>query len=135
MLAKDAQQYTKHVEIPDEYHRHVRVFSEKESHRFPPARSWDHAIHFKPGSPDSLNCKIYPTTPVEKLRYENGLTIWRRRSTSKRRNPIKLILYPRSSSLKRKTGNDDQYKIIQGQISLRSETTILYPLYHPQSPQ
>ena len=65
-LAKEAQQYTKHVDIPDEYRRHAHVFSEKESHRFPPARSWDHAIHFKPGSPDSLNCNIYPMMPVEK---------------------------------------------------------------------
>ena len=66
MLAQGAQQYTQKVEIPDEYQQHAHVFSKKESHCFPPACSWDHAIHFKPRSPDSLNCKIYPTMPVKK---------------------------------------------------------------------
>ena len=65
-LAQDVQQYTQSVEIPDEYRQHAQVFSEEESHCLPPVCSWDHAIHFKAGSPDSLNCKIYPTTLVEK---------------------------------------------------------------------
>jgi hypothetical protein len=66
-LAVEAGQYTKKVEIPPEYQRHARVFSEEESHQFPPSRTWDHAINLKPGSPDSLNCKIYPMTPKEKI--------------------------------------------------------------------
>ena len=36
-LAQDAKQYTTEVPIPDEYQRHWKVFSEEESHRFPPS--------------------------------------------------------------------------------------------------
>jgi len=64
-LAAEAGQHTKPVAVPAEYQQHVQVFSEEESRRFPPARSWDHAINFKPGSPESLNCKVYATTPRE----------------------------------------------------------------------
>jgi hypothetical protein len=66
-LAIEAEQYTEAVAILPIYQRHARVFSEEESHRFPPSRTWDHAINLKAGSPNSLNCKIYPTTPVEKV--------------------------------------------------------------------
>ena len=59
-LALTARHNTPKIEIPLEYQRHARVFSEEESHRFPPSRSWDHAIEFKPNTPDSINCKIYP---------------------------------------------------------------------------
>jgi hypothetical protein len=65
-LAVEAKQYTKAVEIPIEYQRHAKVFSEEESNRFPPKRPWDHAINFKPGSPDSTNCKVYPTMQKER---------------------------------------------------------------------
>ena len=34
-LVQDVQQYTKKVEIPKEYRRHWRVFSEEEAHQFP----------------------------------------------------------------------------------------------------
>src|SRR6266702_3479524 len=30
--------------VPEEYRRHAKTFNEKESHRFPPERTWDHAI-------------------------------------------------------------------------------------------
>jgi hypothetical protein len=66
-LAAQAGQHTKPVAVPAEYQQHVQVFSEEESRRFPPARSWDHAINFKPGSLDSLNCKVYATTPRERI--------------------------------------------------------------------
>jgi hypothetical protein len=64
-LAAEAGQHTKPVAVPAKYQQHVQVFSEEELCRFPPARSWDHVINFKPGSPDSLNCKVYATTPRE----------------------------------------------------------------------
>jgi hypothetical protein len=65
-LAAEAGQHTKPVAVPAEYQQHAQVFSEEDSCRFPPAHSWDHAINFKPGSPESLNCKVYATTPRER---------------------------------------------------------------------
>ena len=64
-LAQEANQYQQEVEIPDEYKRHSRVFSEEESHRFPLSRPWDHAIELKEGAPEAINCKIIPTTMEE----------------------------------------------------------------------
>jgi hypothetical protein len=53
------------VTIPDEYKEFRKVFSEEESKRFPPRQSCDHAIEFKPGAPDAIECKIYPMTRVK----------------------------------------------------------------------
>jgi hypothetical protein len=64
-LTVAAQQYTKKVEIPKEYQAFAKVFSEEESKQFPPRRSCDHTIDFKPGAPDTIECKIYPMTRVE----------------------------------------------------------------------
>ena len=64
-LAQEANQYQQEVEIPKEYKRHSRVFSEEESHRFPPSRPWDHTIELKDGAPEAINCKIIPTTMEE----------------------------------------------------------------------
>ena len=64
-LAISAQQYMKRVDIPSEYQAFAKVFSEEESHWFPLACACDHAIKFKPGTPDSINCKIYPMTHKE----------------------------------------------------------------------
>ena len=64
-LAIVAQQYTKKVDIPEEYRAFTKVFSEEESQRFPPSWTCDHAITLKPGAPDSINCKIYPMTREE----------------------------------------------------------------------
>ena len=64
-LAQEAHQYQQEVKIPDKYQRHSRVFSEEESHRFPPSRPWDHAIDLKEGAPEAINCKIIPTTKEE----------------------------------------------------------------------
>ena len=41
------------------------MFSEEEAQRFPPSRPWDHAIDFKDGAPDAIDCKVYPMTRVE----------------------------------------------------------------------
>ena len=64
-LAQEAHQYQQEVKIPEEYQRHSKVFSEEESHRFPPSRPWDHAIELKEGAPEAINCKIIPTTREE----------------------------------------------------------------------
>ena len=64
-LAQEAHQYQQEVKIPEEYQRHSMVFSEEESHRFPPSRPWDHAIKLKEGAPEAINCKIIPTTREE----------------------------------------------------------------------
>ena len=53
------------MKVPDEYQKHWKVFSEEESHRFPPSRPWDHAIKLKEGAPEAINCKIIPTTIEE----------------------------------------------------------------------
>jgi hypothetical protein len=64
-LAQNVQQYVKEVPIPSEYQCHKKVFSEEESHRFPPSRPWDHVIELKEGAPKALDCKIDPMTQVE----------------------------------------------------------------------
>ena len=64
-LAQEAQQYQQEVKVPEEYQWHSKVFSEEESHRFPPSRPWDHAIELKEGAPEAINCKIIPTTGEE----------------------------------------------------------------------
>jgi len=40
--------------IPPQYQKHARVFNEQELKKFPPKRSWDHAIELKPGAPTTL---------------------------------------------------------------------------------
>ena len=64
-LAQEAHQYQKEVKVTEEYQRHSKVFSEEESHRFPPSRPWDHAIELKEGALEAINCKIIPTTKEE----------------------------------------------------------------------
>ena len=78
-LAQDANQYTKEVPIPDEYQRHGKVFSEEESHRFPPSRIWDHAIDLKEGAPPNIDCKLIPMTPSE----DEALRIFLKEQTDK----------------------------------------------------
>jgi len=62
-LAQKAMDKTKKTfeqMVPEEYRRHARMFNKKESHRFPPERSWDHAIELLPDAPKAFDCKIYP---------------------------------------------------------------------------
>ena len=61
----------KKAEIPAEYKQFAKLFSEEESQRFPPPRVWDHAIDFKQGTPDAIDCKVYPLSQTEdKALYE-----------------------------------------------------------------
>ena len=59
-LAIAAKQYSVKVELPKEYQEFSHLFNEEASYRFPPSRPWDHAIEFKKGTPDAIDCKIYP---------------------------------------------------------------------------
>ena len=52
-------------ELPKEYQKHWRVFSEKLAQRFPPKCREDMAIELLPGAPTSINCKIYPLNSKE----------------------------------------------------------------------
>ena len=61
-LAIQAGEGKKKVEVPPQYAKFKCLFSEEASHRFPPTRAWDHAIDFKPETPDVIDCKIYPMT-------------------------------------------------------------------------
>ena len=51
--------------IPAKYHRHLSVFSEEASHRFPEPCIWDHAIESKPGVPLLIPGKVYQLTQDE----------------------------------------------------------------------
>ncbi len=53
------------ADVPDEYQRHWKVFSEEESYRFPPERDDDHAINLKPEAPSTMDCKVYPLNAKE----------------------------------------------------------------------
>jgi hypothetical protein len=52
-------------DIPEEYKRHTRVFSEEHSKALPPHRQFDHAINLTPDAPGRLDCKIYPLNDRE----------------------------------------------------------------------
>jgi Reverse transcriptase (RNA-dependent DNA polymerase) len=46
-------------DIPEEYQRHVQVFSEKEAECFPPSWEWDHCISLKPDTPETIDIKMF----------------------------------------------------------------------------
>ena len=52
--------------VPGRYHRHAKVFNEKDSEKFPDRRPWDHAIDLKEDAPASINCRVYPLSPKER---------------------------------------------------------------------
>ena len=72
-LAVQANQEAKKAEVPQVYREFHRLFSEEASQRFPPSRTWDHAIDLKPGAPDTIECKIYPMTQAEDKALEDFL--------------------------------------------------------------
>jgi hypothetical protein len=49
----------KKPEIPPQYQRFTKVFSEEATKCFPPSHPKDHAIKLKLGAPDMINCKVY----------------------------------------------------------------------------
>ena len=58
-LAEQAGSQMGDGKIPAKYHRHLSVFSEEASHRFPEPHIWDHAIELKPGAPSLIPGKVY----------------------------------------------------------------------------
>jgi hypothetical protein len=52
-------------QLPKEYERHAKVFSEREAQRFPGPRIWDHAIELKKDAPSTIPGKVYALTQVE----------------------------------------------------------------------
>ena len=51
--------------IPEEYQRHVKIFSEAESQRLPAHSIWDHAIELLPNIPSTLPGRLLPLTQEE----------------------------------------------------------------------
>ena len=76
-LAQEAQKKSGKEEktleqmVPPQYHQFLKVFSKKESERFPTSKRWDHAIDLKPDFKPK-DCKIYPLSPAE----QKELSIW-----------------------------------------------------------
>ena len=54
-----------HKQVPKEYHKYHKVFSEEAAQRFPKTKPWDHAIDLQPDAPKTLDCKLYPLAPGE----------------------------------------------------------------------
>ena len=63
--AKNQVQLTEQM-VPDEYQQHTKVFSEKESLRFPPKHEEDMTIPLKADAPNVINCKVYLLTREER---------------------------------------------------------------------
>ena len=51
--------------VPDEYRRHAKIFSERESQRLPKHTVWDHAIELLEGAPNTLPGRLLPLTQEE----------------------------------------------------------------------
>jgi hypothetical protein len=52
-------------QVPKEYHKYHKVFSEQAAQHFPASKPWDHAIDLLLNAPKTLNCKLYPLVPGE----------------------------------------------------------------------
>jgi hypothetical protein len=52
-------------QIPKEYHKYHKVFSEQAAQHFLASKPWDHAIDLLPKAPKTLDCKLYPLAPGE----------------------------------------------------------------------
>jgi len=53
------------ISIPPEFQRYAKVFSEEEARKFLPDRNPNAVIELLPGTPEQLNCKVYPLTRQE----------------------------------------------------------------------
>jgi hypothetical protein len=51
--------------VPPQYHKY-KIWSEEASERFPERQHWDHAINLKEDTPATINCRVYPLSPMEK---------------------------------------------------------------------
>jgi gag-polyprotein putative aspartyl protease len=64
--AEQAQKDKKETTLSDYYQDYADIFSEEKAKHFPPTRANDHAIKLKLGAPDTIDCKVYPLTLVER---------------------------------------------------------------------
>jgi len=58
-------QESKIVQIPQEYIKHSKVFSEEKSQRLPKHTIWDHAIKLLPGAPSTMPGHLLPLNQKE----------------------------------------------------------------------
>ena len=121
----EAEKDKKEVTLPPEYQRYASVFSEEEAQRFPPSRAWDHAIDFKKGVPDAINCPVYPMTRTEDEALDNFIDNNWQRGIFGRPSPLMLCL---SSSSRRRMGSCDRCKTIEKSTNGRCVTNTLSPL-------
>ena len=63
--AIEANKHKQPWELPEKYQHHQHIFLEEGANCFPPAWPDDVAMKLKPGTPDVINCKIYPMTRAE----------------------------------------------------------------------
>ena len=106
-LTIQAKSKPTHVELPPVYKRYASVFSEEEAQQFPPSHTWDHAINFKDGAPDAINCKVYPMTRTEDDTLDEFI------DEQLAKGYICLSISPYTLSfffIKRRMGNFDQYR-------------------------
>jgi len=67
MAHKYASEHGKEeVTLPEEFKRHMALFSDEEANKFPPARGdGDHKIVLMDTTPTRFNCKVYPLSRDE----------------------------------------------------------------------
>ena len=71
---KSKPQRTFEEMVPEHYHQHAGVFSEKESERLPEHKPWDHAIDLTPNAPPTMRTKIYPMSANEQEELDRFLS-------------------------------------------------------------
>ncbi len=73
-MAITAKQYVTKTQVPKDYQKYAKVFSEEESQRYPPKRAWDHAIEFKKDAPNTVDCKVYLMNRTEDQAVQEFIT-------------------------------------------------------------
>src|SRR6266446_9998005 len=58
-------QETDKTQIPQEYSKHSKVFSEEKSQQLPKHTIWDHAIKLLPGAPSTMPGRLLPLNQKE----------------------------------------------------------------------
>ena len=107
--AMDKTEKTFKQMVPQQYHHHQKVFSEKVSHWFPPNWPWDHAINLLPNAPKTLDCKVYPLALTKgDVLISSSTNNWTK-GISTLQNPHTPC---HSSSSTKRMKNFDQYKTI-----------------------
>ena len=73
----------KSVEIPPEFCKYYKVFSDEESQRLPKHQPWDHKINLIPGK-QMRKTSVYRLTPPEKIALQDYITTGLKTSTLRR---------------------------------------------------